>query len=36
MRKLMISLAAAGTALAFATPAAAQYYPAAQLWRPRL
>jgi hypothetical protein len=27
MRKLMISLAAAGTALAFATPAAAQYYP---------
>jgi|tagenome__1003787_1003787.scaffolds.fasta_scaffold20974531_2 hypothetical protein len=30
MRKLMISLAAAGTALAFATPAAAQYYPQAQ------
>jgi opacity protein-like surface antigen len=30
MRKLMISLAAAGTALAFATPAAAQYYPAPQ------
>ena len=27
MRKLMISLAAAGMALAFATPAAAQYYP---------
>jgi|tagenome__1003787_1003787.scaffolds.fasta_scaffold20935293_2 hypothetical protein len=27
MRKLMISLAAAGTALIFATPAAAQYYP---------
>lgn len=27
MRKLMISLAAAGSALAFATPAAAQYYP---------
>jgi hypothetical protein len=27
MRKLMISLAAAGTALAFATPSAAQYYP---------
>jgi hypothetical protein len=27
MRKLMISLAAAGTALAFASPAAAQYYP---------
>jgi TolA-binding protein len=27
MRNLMISLAAAGTALAFATPAAAQYYP---------
>ena len=27
MRKLMISLAAAGTALAFATPAAAHYYP---------
>jgi hypothetical protein len=27
MRKLMISLAAAGTVLAFATPAAAQYYP---------
>lgn len=28
MRKVMISLAAAATALAFATPAAAQYYPA--------
>lgn len=28
MRKLMMSLAGAGTALAFATPAAAQYYPA--------
>lgn len=28
MRKVMISLAAAGSALAFATPAAAQYYPA--------
>jgi hypothetical protein len=27
MRNLMISLVAAGTALAFATPAAAQYYP---------
>lgn len=27
MRKVMISLAAAGAALAFATPAAAQYYP---------
>jgi len=27
MRKLMISLAAAGAALAIATPAAAQYYP---------
>ena len=27
MRRLMISFAAAGTALAFATPAAAQYYP---------
>jgi hypothetical protein len=30
MRKLVISLAAAGTALAFATPASAQYYPAPQ------
>ena len=28
MRNMMMSLAAAGTALAFATPAAAQYYPA--------
>ena len=28
MRKVLISLAAAGTALAFATPAAAQYRPA--------
>ena len=27
MRKLMISLAAAGAAIAVATPAAAQYYP---------
>lgn len=27
MRKMIISLAAAGTALAFATPASAQYYP---------
>ena len=27
MRKVMISLAAAGAALAFATPASAQYYP---------
>jgi hypothetical protein len=27
MRKVLISLAAAGAALAFATPAAAQYYP---------
>ena len=27
MRKFIISLAAAGSALAFATPAAAQYYP---------
>jgi hypothetical protein len=27
MRKLVLSLAAAGAALAFATPAAAQYYP---------
>ena len=27
MRKLIISLAAAGAALAFASPAAAQYYP---------
>jgi hypothetical protein len=27
MRKVLISLAAAGSALAFATPAAAQYYP---------
>ena len=30
MRKVLISLAAAGTALAFATPAAAQYFPAQQ------
>lgn len=30
MRKVLISLAAAGTALAFATPASAQYYPQAQ------
>ena len=30
MRKLLVSLAAAGTALAFATPAAAQYYPQPQ------
>src|SRR5215210_6240089 len=30
MRKLIMSLAGAGTALAFATPAAAQYYPAPQ------
>ena len=30
MRKVLISLAAAGSALAFATPAAAQYYPQAQ------
>lgn len=28
MRKFVIALAAAGSALAFATPAAAQYYPA--------
>ena len=28
MRKVLISLAAAGTALAFATPATAQFYPA--------
>jgi hypothetical protein len=28
MRKVLISLAAAGTALAFATPASAQFYPA--------
>jgi len=28
MRKLVIALAAAGSALAFASPAAAQYYPA--------
>src|SRR3954454_3017075 len=27
MRKLLVSLAAAGTALAFATPATAQYFP---------
>src|SRR6185369_17692194 len=27
MRKILISLAAAGSALAFASPAAAQYYP---------
>jgi hypothetical protein len=30
MRKLVLSLAAAGMALAFATPAMAQYYPAPQ------
>ena len=30
MRKLIISLAAAGAAVAFATPAAAQYYPQQQ------
>jgi len=30
MRKLVLSLAAAGAALAVATPAAAQYYPAPQ------
>jgi hypothetical protein len=30
MRKLIVSLAAAGAALAFATPAAAQYYPQQQ------
>ena len=30
MRKLLISLAAAGSALALATPAAAQYYPQQQ------
>ena len=30
MRKVLISLAAAGSALAFATPAAAQYYPQQQ------
>jgi hypothetical protein len=30
MRKLIISLAAAGSVLAIATPAAAQYYPQAQ------
>ena len=30
MRKLIITLAAAGTALAIATPAAAQYYPQPQ------
>jgi hypothetical protein len=28
MKKIVLALAAAGTALAFATPAAAQYYPA--------
>lgn len=32
MRKFVISLAAAGTALAFATPAAAQYYPQPQVY----
>jgi hypothetical protein len=32
MRKIMMSLAAAGTALAFATPAAAQYYPQPQVY----
>ena len=30
MRKVLIALAAAGSALAFATPSAAQYYPAPQ------
>jgi hypothetical protein len=30
MRKIIIALAAAGSALAFATPAAAQYYPQPQ------
>ena len=30
MRKVLMSLAAAGTALAFAMPASAQYYPAPQ------
>jgi len=30
MRKLIVSLAAAGAAVAFATPAAAQYYPQQQ------
>src|SRR5215210_4036592 len=30
MRKFVISLAAAGTALAFASPASAQYYPQQQ------
>src|SRR6476469_6524451 len=30
MRKIVLSLAAAGTALAFATPASAQYYPQPQ------
>ena len=30
MRKVLISLAVAGTALALATPASAQYYPAPQ------
>jgi hypothetical protein len=30
MRKVLLSVAAVGTALAFATPAAAQYYPAPQ------
>lgn len=30
MRKVLISIAAAGTALAFATPASAQYFPAQQ------
>jgi hypothetical protein len=34
MRRLMMSLAAAGTALAFATPAAAQYYPQQQQQQP--
>ena len=32
MRKILISLAAAGTALASATPAAAQYYPQPQVY----
>ena len=30
MRKIVLSLAAVGTALAFATPASAQYYPQPQ------
>ncbi len=35
MRKLILSLAAAGTALAVATPAAAQYYPQPQYGAPQ-